>query len=326
VKLLAVDGGGTTTVALLCDEDGSVLGAGSGGPSNLSFVSAVEARAAIDAALDGVLGEGNQAATDVAYASCGGPVDRDLMAGIVTARLPHGRCSVHSEADCSLASADGATWGAVVLAGTGSFEFARNRFGWVHRVDGWGALIGDEGSAYAIAVEGLRAVARAEDGRGPATALRRAILDHLGCETMRQVSRRIYGERMARHEIARLAPLVTGAAAEDEVARSIVTVAAERLAAGVLACLRATDMLTDEFPLVLSGGVFRAGAVIQAPLLCAVRREAPRAMWLRPRFEPVYGALRLAFIEAALPWTAGCEARFDASVEALAAAVPVRAG
>ena len=37
------------------------------------------------------------------------------------------------------------------------------------RAGGWGPLLGDEGSGYAIALAGLRAAARRCDGRAPAT-------------------------------------------------------------------------------------------------------------------------------------------------------------
>ncbi|HZU78071.1 MAG TPA: BadF/BadG/BcrA/BcrD ATPase family protein, partial [Dehalococcoidia bacterium] len=219
-----------------------------------------------------------------------------------------------------------ATFGAVVLAGTGSFEFARNRAGQSHRTDGWGALFGDEGSAHDIAREALRAAVRAEDGRGPATALHPAVLDYFDCETLRQVSRRIYGERMPRHEIARLAPRVTALAGTDHEARRIIEAAAARLADGVLTCLRRTAMLDDEFVLVLSGGVFRAGAVIVEPLCRAVLAQAPGARPLRPRFEPVYGALRLHFAASGVPWTSASEDRFVRSLDQRGAAADVLTG
>ncbi len=62
-------------------------------------------------------------------------------------------------------------WGVAVVAGTGSMAFARAADGRTARAGGWGPLLGDEGSGYAIALAGLRAAARAADGRAPATPL-----------------------------------------------------------------------------------------------------------------------------------------------------------
>ncbi|HBK60965.1 MAG TPA: hypothetical protein DDZ84_09250, partial [Firmicutes bacterium] len=70
--------------------------------------------------------------------------------------------------------------GVVVLAGTGSFAVGRGRgSGDAHDRNargivtrgGWGPLLGDEGSAYAIGLAALRAVALDCDGRGERTAL-----------------------------------------------------------------------------------------------------------------------------------------------------------
>src|SRR5690606_40864022 len=65
--------------------------------------------------------------------------------------------------------------GIALIAGTGSIAFARNERGETGRSGGWGHIFGDEGSAYMVAVDALRAVRSEErrvgNGRG---ALRRA--------------------------------------------------------------------------------------------------------------------------------------------------------
>lgn len=60
--------------------------------------------------------------------------------------------------------------GAVIASGTGVVTLAVGRTD-VARVDGWGYLLGDAGSGYWIGRAALDAVLRANDGRGPATAL-----------------------------------------------------------------------------------------------------------------------------------------------------------
>jgi N-acetylglucosamine kinase len=54
--------------------------------------------------------------------------------------------------------------GIVAIAGTGSIIFGRNSQGCTKRVGGWGNILGDEGSAYSIAVQGMQAALRAYDG------------------------------------------------------------------------------------------------------------------------------------------------------------------
>lgn len=325
MRLLALDGGGSKTVCLIADEAGRVLGWGRGGPSNLSFVSAEVAGAAIREAIAAASTRarsrsGAEAPIDVAV--CGGPVRPAFMAESIAAAVRPACYQFASEAEMCLASA-GATFGAVVLSGTGSFEYARSQDGREHRCDGWGSLFGDEGSAYDIVRRALVAVARAEDGRGPSTSLRAAVLAYFGVETFRAVSRRIYAEDLSRDALARLAPLVATLADMDAVAGEILREAALALAHGALTCARAVGLGEGRFPLVLCGGAFRAGRSLIAPLVEAVLKEAPGAEPLRPRFEPVYGALRLAFRCGTLDWDTAVEARFAGSLDdaALAALV-----
>ncbi len=324
MRLLALDGGGSKTVCLMADEAGRVLGWGRCGPSNLSFVSAEAAGAAIRAAIAAARSRAgdDDAEPPIDVAVCGGPVHSEFMAETVTQAVQPRRYRFATEAELCLASA-GTAFGALVLAGTGSFEYARARDGRDHRCDGWGSLFGDEGSAYDIARRALVAVARAEDGRGPPTALREAVLAQVGVESFRAASRRIYGENLPRDAIAGLAPLVAKLAGADAVARGVLHDAALALAHGALTCIRAVGLQEQRFPLVLCGGAFRAGEPLIGPLVEAVQAAAPGAEPLRPRFEPVYGALRLAFACATLDWDEAAERRFAASLRepALAALV-----
>jgi N-acetylglucosamine kinase-like BadF-type ATPase len=70
-------------------------------------------------------------------------------------------------------------FGAVVAVGTGVVTLGVGRSG-TARVDGWGHLVGDAGSAYWIGRAGLDAALRAYDGRGPATALEESAVDEFG--------------------------------------------------------------------------------------------------------------------------------------------------
>jgi len=72
------------------------------------------------------------------------------------------------------------------------------------KVGGWGPVYGDEGSAYRIGQMSLRAAAREYDGRGPATALKEALLGALGMGEFRETVSRVYVEGMEPREIAAL--------------------------------------------------------------------------------------------------------------------------
>ena len=119
-------------------------------------------------------------------------------------------------------------WGVSVTAGTGVACLAVPPDGEPRVIGGHGFLLGDEGGAFWIGREGLRAVLRAADGRGPATALagpasqRFDGLDDLGA--------RLHAAERPVDSIARFAPDVLAVAESgDAVASSIVEHAVDEL-------------------------------------------------------------------------------------------------
>lgn len=127
----------------------------------------------------------------------------------------------------ALDAAFGAESGLVVIAGTGSVVLGRTTDGSLVRAGGWGYLLGDVGSGYAVGRAGLRAVAEAFDG-GPPTVLSEQIREHLGIEGREDLIQHVYQEEVS---IPDMAPLVITAAAEgDDVASRILARQASELA------------------------------------------------------------------------------------------------
>ncbi|WP_336630445.1 MULTISPECIES: N-acetylglucosamine kinase [unclassified Microbacterium] len=69
------------------------------------------------------------------------------------------------------AGALGGQAGTLLIAGTGAVALRIDVDGSAARSDGWGPVLGDEGSGRWLGEAGLRAALRASDGRGPRTAL-----------------------------------------------------------------------------------------------------------------------------------------------------------
>jgi len=70
--------------------------------------------------------------------------------------------------------------GVVVISGTGSICFGKNAAGETARSGGYGHLIDDGGSGYALGRDVLSAAVRAVDGRSSDTAILQAVCDKLG--------------------------------------------------------------------------------------------------------------------------------------------------
>lgn len=312
--VMGLDGGGTKTEAVIADETGRIWGIGRGGPMNISFVSVEQARRSVLDAIEGALREAGGAVDEVELACVGsaGPVDMLDPSAAVPVRRWH----VAYEHGLCLASAVLEGPAGVILAGTGCFQYARGPRG-VHRTDGLGSLMGDEGSGYWIAREALVAVGRMHDRRGPETSLLSRFMAALDAADARGVSRRLYGNGgMPRHEIAALARHVTAAAADgDVVAVQICRQAAGRLAHGLLACAREVGLLHEQFPVALTGGVISAGMVITSPLQEAVLAGAPRTRFVLPRYQPAVGGVLAALQELDTPWSPELLATLDQSLE-----------
>ncbi|WP_029135567.1 BadF/BadG/BcrA/BcrD ATPase family protein [Nakamurella lactea] len=151
--------------------------------------------------------------------------------------------------------------GAVVAAGAGAIAFGSDFNRRYRRVDGWGFVLGDRGSAAAIGLRGLQSVVRACDN-GAALAdlpMGSAALQHFGPQE--RWPQQVMSRKDATELLAGFAPTVTAAAATDPEALRICRDAGAELADSLLTA--ATGLPTDA-PLSYTGGVFGAEVVLSA--------------------------------------------------------------
>lgn len=260
---LGVDGGQSSTTALISDETGRVLGSGRGGPCN--HAAAAEGRARFERAVrESVASACAQAGLDAGSANfesacfglSGGPEDkRAILGGLLRA----GRLTVTTDAEIALSGATETGRGIIVIAGTGSIALGRNAPGRMARAGGWGHIFGDEGSAFDLVRQAVRAALRMEEGWGPATALRQSLLAATGAADSNDLVHRFYGPEWPRDRVAQLAPLLDQVAeSADPVAREILNGAAQQLA-GLAASVREQLWNPDEtVDVAYSGGAFQS--------------------------------------------------------------------
>jgi N-acetylmuramic acid 6-phosphate etherase len=302
--VLGVDGGGSKTLALLADNRQQVLGRGTASSSNYQVVGAVAALSALDEAIEAACASAGLlpaelrapalAAACIGLAGVGRPEDRAVFEAWAARRLPGIPLIVVNDAQLVLAAGTPDGWGVALICGTGSIVYAQDARGRPARAGGWGYLLGDEGSGYAIGQAGVRAVMRAFDGRSPRTMLTQMILAHWGLSTPSDLVNRVYGEALLPADIAALAPLVeAGAAGGDEVAQQILRDAGRELARAVEAVVRALD-LPQPVPCGLAGSVIVNSHMVRGMFLGAVREAGLQLNPVTPVIEPARGALRLA--------------------------------
>src|SRR5512133_3967195 len=185
---LAVDGGQTHSLAVVADERGAVLGAGTGGPANHFLEPGGRERFthSIRRCIEGARSQAGVVADQLCasyYALTG---VHDEMPALLKGIAPSAHQQVTGDKDASLYGATLARPAVLVLAGTGAIAYALDEKGREAYTGGWGYLMGDEGSAAWIAPRAISAATQAVDGRGPATVLSRAIPRHFGVADLRQ--------------------------------------------------------------------------------------------------------------------------------------------
>lgn len=297
--ILGIDGGGSKTLALVADGDLRVLGRGSAGPSNYQSVGIARAQTALDDAIARAVAAAGLTAP-IFQAACIGmagvdrPADRTLLQAWADHRLPRVPLAIVNDAQLVLAAGTPAGWGAALICGTGSIAYGQDAAGRQARAGGWGHVLGDEGSGYAVGQAALQAIMRAFDGRAPATALTAAVLGHWGLAAPPDLVHRVYREPVAPADLAALAPFVEAAAvAGDAVADAILADAGRELALAVAAVIRALH-LPLPVPAALAGGLIVKGDTLRQYFLAAAQAAGLDLAPITLVTEPAQGALRLA--------------------------------
>jgi N-acetylglucosamine kinase-like BadF-type ATPase len=279
---LGIDGGQSSTTALIGDGDGNVAGYGRGGPCN--HVSGSEARTkflgAIGTCVRAAAGQAGLASdAEGRYpfaAACsgfsGGAKDKAHLLDEIF--LAEAKLVTH-DALIALAGATGGEPGVMVISGTGSIAFARDAEGRTIRAGGWGYIYGDE-------------------GWGPATSLRAKLLAATGVQDVDDLMHRFYTPEFARPQIAAMSKLVDEAAAEgDAVASEIIRKAAESLAGYARAARTVAFGAESTIPVRCVGGGFQSERMRNA--FSSLIEAAP------PKYLPAAGALLEAYRIGGLP-------------------------
>ncbi len=300
-RVLGIDGGGTGTVALLADAaTGAILGRGEGGPSNIQGVGVDAGLKALDDAIDAAFLAANLLRSPVAAACLGlAGIDRQEGLDIIhawSARVGLAdRVQVSNDATLLLAAGTPDGWGLAVIAGTGSIAFVKTPAGELGRCGGWGYLMGDEGSAYRIAVQGLRAACRAFDGVDPPTVLIERFIGWMNLKDAPDFIPAIYRGAWDRAAIAGLAPLVLIAAEDgDAAAARIVKEEATELARTAAGAVRANGLPTADLPVALAGGVLAHSEAYRRIFLAALIECGIRPGAVEIVTDPALGAVVLA--------------------------------
>jgi N-acetylglucosamine kinase-like BadF-type ATPase len=275
-----------------------VLGRGQGGPSNIQAVGVESALRELDAAVGAAFDAARLPYATVAAAALGlAGIDVDgveVIRGWAERVELARKISIANDATLLFAAGTPEGWGLAMVAGTGSIAFVIDRQGRDARAGGWGYLLGDEGSAFQLGLQALRAACRCADDIGPRTALLPAFLEKLGASDPRDFIPAVYRGAWDKAAIAGLAPLVLDLAATDEVALGIVEHAALELARTAAAAVARGGLPCDDLPIALTGGILLFNEPFRERFLANLRTCGVTAGPVGLVEDPAVGAVVLA--------------------------------
>jgi N-acetylglucosamine kinase-like BadF-type ATPase len=202
--------------------------------------------------------------------------------------------AIASDGVTSLLGALGATRpGVVVAAGTGVIVLGHDGTGGWAKVDGWGALLGDDGSGFAVGHAGVRAALRDYDGRSGSPALHAAAVERWG--SIEALPVEILREDLPiSRVVASFAPAVADAArAGDPAAAAIWEQAGGDLADSAAAS--ATRLFAPGTPVAVAplGNLFAAGDLLAEPFRRGLAERWPAAEVVAPAGTSLDGAIEL---------------------------------
>jgi len=291
--VLGVDGGATSTQAILVDASGCECGRAALGPANPRLLSDGE----LDVWLRGLAGVFPRIdAVAMGLAGIWEPRDRERVERVAARFWPGVPCRVTHDLAIALAAAPALARPGpevLVLSGTGACCFGRNPAGGSARIGGWGHLLGDQGSGYDLGLGALRAVVEAYDhtGRWP-----RLGADLLHAVQLNEPHELIgWGQNAAKAEVASLAVVVLRARARrDPLAARLVAAVVRRLAVDGAACARKVTVGGAAPRFVLAGGLLQGAPALAASVARELRREWPGSAVVVLDREPAWGAAALA--------------------------------
>ncbi|MBQ7547471.1 MAG: hypothetical protein IJT41_10970 [Clostridia bacterium] len=298
--ILGIDGGGTKTTAALFETDGTFLSQAEAGSINTHSNALLYARRNLQIIMDSLradVGKRTIRSAFIGSSALNSVADEDTIRALTSGILDAEMIGMDSDLAIALESMRCDEPCAVAICGTGSMAVGRDAGGLLHCKGGYGYLLGDEGSGYAISVDAIRAGLRSADGSARRTKLEETLFDFFQVSDTNALIDLVYDKPLRRQDLAAFLPVVAECAdSGDETACEILRMQAQSFADTVKALL---EYLPPDCPIGLWGGVF-----CHVPYFTACFKEciSGHTIGLLP-YPPQIGAVFAAFRQCGIRLT-----------------------
>ena len=298
--LIGIDGGGTKTECALAELSGEVLHCSFGKPSNFLAIGIDAAVENLFHLIEGSLFKIEADFTDVkaiviGTAGAGREEDVRLLESSLNKfaskeGIHINSVKVVSDSRIALEGAFSGRAGCILISGTGSILFAKDKNGLIHRNGGFGRMIGDEGSGYSIGRKGLAVVAKEFDGRGKSTLITQLLNKKFGISSAPDLITNIYKHNF---DVASVAEMVlTAADKNDAIAMQILNEEADDLLLHITAAIK--KMKVKKLDIAFSGSLIAKKNIYSDTLRNKIADSLSSVKIKEPINSPVEGAILLA--------------------------------
>lgn len=311
--VLGIDGGGTKTKGVLVKSTGEIIAEATVGATNPNSVGKDDLVTEFTRLFSQLRLKSGSYFTKVKQIYAGmsgvdhpevrGEMER-LISESVHSPIP---ITVNNDAITALYSGTLGKPGIVQIGGTGSITFGLNQQGELDRVGGWGYLLGEKGSGYALGSQALESAFRAYDGIGEKTTLHDLILRHFELEHLPDVIQKIYQAKNSKEVIASLSREVVMASEQgDVIAQQIIDENATYIAEAITCLIhKRFQGYNEKIPIVFTGGLFTRLDMFQDKMEDYFNNAGLNVSFIKPEMEPVGGAVVVALLQAGVQISKG---------------------
>lgn len=281
---LGIDGGGTKTTAVVCTQDGKIIKTAVGASINY-YSNPFDAARRNFAELIDKTGIHDYASTVIGMSALSDRADEQTALDFTREIIRADKLLMVSDVEIALRTAPGDTPRAVLICGTGSMSAAINKDGKLIHAGGWGYLLGDSGSGYAIALNAIRQALEALEN-GSSDPIIFEFTSFFDVHTPDEILKKFYDPPLSRDAIAAFCPRVFAVYNASPLARGVIDEQSQKAVTLAEAVL---NRCPEGTPLYLTGGLL-TGSELYARLV-ASHKELNAKILPQP---PVFGALNMA--------------------------------
>ncbi len=289
--LVGVDGGGTKTIAVAAATDGTVLAVERGDGINYNTIGMEPARENLKKILDrlwtGIDGECLE--VTVGMPALDMPADRELTNEFAGDSFDPKLLDLQSDAYVTLAGFTMGQPGMIVICGTGSILLMVDGQKRQHVRGGWGYLLGDAGSGYALAVDGLRAAIRDWENVGEKTALSEAAMAFFRLSHPRKLIDIVYSPGCTQANIAQFGRIVLKCCEGGD--KEAVRIARSNMAAIAANAAEMIRRAPEANHVGIWGSVLTNSTCARQLFSEELLKRCPEAVIIKPEFPPELGAI-----------------------------------